>query len=119
MMLKILQTGTATEQRWTLCGQLTGPWVTELRSNWERTRGEAEGRKRVVDLRDVTFIDENGEGLLHEMGHEGAEFVASGVDTKDVLENLASTGKRPVRKFLAHLECRCDPPVGRREKERT
>lgn len=118
-MLKIVQTGTAVEQRWTLCGQLAGPWVTELRSNWERTRSEAEGRKRVVDLRDVTFIDENGEGLLHDMRREGAEFVASGVDTKDVLENLAATGTRPVRKFLAHLERRCDQQAGRREKEST
>ena len=118
-MLKIVQTGTATEQRWTLCGQLAGPWVTELRLNWERARTEADGRKRVVDLRDVTFIDENGEGLLQDMGHEGAEFVASGVDTKDVLENLAATGKRPVRKFLAHLECGCNQPASGREKERT
>ncbi len=107
-MLKITQSGTASERRWTLCGQLAGPWVAELRSSWERTRHESESRKRVVDLRDVTFIDENGEGLLHQMRHEGAEFVASGVDTKDLLDNLATAGKRPLRKFLAHLGCKDD-----------
>jgi len=107
-MLKIIESGTANEQRWTLYGQLAGPWVTELRSNWERTRSESDGRKRVVDLRDVTFIDESGEGLLHQLRREGAEFVASGVDTKDVLENLATGERRPLRKFLAHLGSECD-----------
>lgn len=107
-MLKITQSGTATEERWILCGQLAGPWVNELRASWEQTRYESEGRKRVVDLRDVTFIDESGEGLLHQMRHEGAEFVASGVDTRDVLENLATAGKRPLRRFLAHLGDGCD-----------
>ena len=57
-MLKITNSGTATKQRWTLCGQLTGPWVAELRSNWEQRRYESEGRKCLVDLTDVTFIDE-------------------------------------------------------------
>jgi anti-anti-sigma regulatory factor len=106
-MLKITNSGSATEQLWILCGQLTGPWVSELRSNWERTRSESAGRKRVVDLRDVTFIDESGQRLLNEMRHHGAEFVASGVDTKDVLENLANDGNRPLRRFLAHLGDEC------------
>lgn len=107
-MLKIINSSTATEQRWTLCGKLAGPWVAELRSNWERTRQESEGRRRVVDLRDVTFIDETGEGLLDHMRREGAEFVASGVDTKDVLENLATGEKRSLRKFLAHFGNECE-----------
>lgn len=102
-MLKIIKSGTATEQRWTLSGKLAGPWVAELRSSWERARLESEGRKRVVDLREVTFIDESGEGLLNHMRREGAEFVAGGVDTKDVLENLATGEKRSLRKFLAHF----------------
>jgi anti-anti-sigma regulatory factor len=116
-MLKIVQSRTTTEQRWTLCGQLAGPWVKELRSNWEQTRNDSNGRTRVIDLRDVTFIDENGEGLLDEMRHEGAEFVASGVDTKDVLENLAAAGQRPLRKFLMHLEHRGEQPDQNRERE--
>jgi hypothetical protein len=87
---------------------LAGPWVAELRSSWEQARYESDGRKRLVDLTDVTFIDESGEGLLQQMGNEGAEFTASGVDTKDLLENLSSKEKRPLRRFLAHLENGCD-----------
>jgi anti-anti-sigma regulatory factor len=106
-MLKIENSGTATEQRWTLCGQLAGPWVAELRSNWEQARSSSEDRKRLVDLTDVTFIDERGAQLLQQMRNEGAEFTASGVDTKDLIENLNATGRRPLRRFLAHLENGC------------
>ena len=106
-MLKITNSGTATEQRWVVSGQLTGPSVSELQSNWERMRWESGGRKPVVDLRDVTFIDESGRRLLDEMRHEGVEFVASGVDTKDVLENLANEGNPPLRRFLADLGDDC------------
>ena len=42
----------------------------------------------LIDLRDVTFIDESGEGLLGEMREQGAEFVARGVVAKHLLESL-------------------------------
>jgi hypothetical protein len=106
-MLKIENAGTATEQRWILCGQLAGPWVAELRSNWEETCPAEEDRRRLVDLTEVTFIDDQGAQLLRQMRKEGAEFTASGVDTQDLLENLNATGKRPLRRFLAHLENGC------------
>ena len=103
-MLKITNTGTATEQKWILCGQLSGPWVAELKSNWERTRFESRGRRRVVDLTDVTFIDERGESVLRRMRIQGAEFVARGVDTRQVVADLESKRKRPLRRCLAHLD---------------
>ena len=102
-MLKITNTDTATEQKWILYGQLCGPWVAELKSNWQKMRFETHGRRCVVDLTDVTFIDEYGEGVLRVMRNEGAEFVARGVDTKQVLADLESERKRPLRKCLAHL----------------
>lgn len=102
-MLKIVSAGTAGEQRWILCGQLAGPWVTELRVSWERVRSASDIRKHVVDLRDVTFIDESGVRLLNQMKSEGAEFLASGIETRDVLDNLASADQQPVRRLLPHL----------------
>ena len=102
-MLKITNTGTETEQKWILYGQLSGPWVTELQSNWETTRFDSQGRRCVVDLTDVTFIDEHGERVLCTMRSQGAEFVARGVDTKQVLADLESKRKRPLRWCLEHL----------------
>lgn len=99
-MLRITYAQTETEQRWTLCGQLTGPWVAELRECWERGRQDANRSRTIVDLSDVTFIDESGEKLLSEMRTGGTEFVARGVDTKHLLENLRAKGERPLRRFI-------------------
>jgi hypothetical protein len=94
-MLKITNSATANEDRWILCGKLAGPWVRELRSNWDQVRGRSRGRSYVIDLSDVVVIDKSGEELLGELRDEGAEFVASGVYTRHVLENLKSKDQRP------------------------
>ena len=99
-MLRITHARTQTEQRWTLCGRLTRPWVAELRASWEQGRQSGVDARTVVDLSDVTFIDESGEKLLSEMGSDGVEFIAAGVETVDLLKNLKISGKRPLRRFI-------------------
>jgi hypothetical protein len=54
----------------------------------------------VVNLNDVTFIDEDGERLLSDMRSAGVDFVATGVDTKHLLRNLKSRGERPLRRSI-------------------
>jgi len=107
-MLKITYADSDTEQRWILSGQLCGPWVAEWRSIWERVRGESTGRIRVVDLSDVTSIDERGEGLLRTLKEEGVRFVARGVDMRHILNHLQSDAKPSLRRSLAHLNRDCD-----------
>jgi hypothetical protein len=108
-MLRITNSVTTTEQRWILSGQLAGPWVGELRSNWHKELDASRKRRLIVDLSEVTFIDESGESLLHELRSSGAEFAAGGgVETRDLLENLRASGIRPVRKYLARHEGRND-----------
>jgi anti-anti-sigma regulatory factor len=97
-MLKITNNAAVNEERWILSGQLAGPWVAEFRSNWDQVRDRSRGGRYVIDLSDVTFIDESGEGLLGELRDEGAEFVARGVFTKHLLENLKSREKRPFQR---------------------
>jgi len=91
-MLRIIQSETATEQRWTLCGRLMGPSVAVLRACWEHDHQSADGVQRVLDLSDVTLIDESGEKLLAEMRSVGVQFVAAGIATKHLLENLCAQG---------------------------
>jgi hypothetical protein len=106
-VLRITHARIDTEERWTLCGQLTGPWVEELRASWEHSRQAAGNVPAVVDLSDVTFIDESGERLLAEMRIEGTAFVAAGVDTKHLLKHLSAPGKRSLRRFIAPLVSPC------------
>jgi len=87
-MLRIVINDTASEQRWVLQGRLAGPYVAELSANWEQTQDKRLGRKAVIDLSDVTFIDKGGEEVLRTMMKEGAQFIACGICTKHVLETL-------------------------------
>jgi hypothetical protein len=98
-MLRITYARTDTTQHWTLCGQLTGPWVEELRASWRH--GHEAGVRAVVDLSEVTFIDESGEKLLSQMRSDGAEFVAIGVDTTHLLTELKAEGERSLRRCIA------------------
>ena len=98
-MLRASYSNDAAGQRWQLCGRLAGSWVDELRACWLKSRRNP-GARVVLDLTDVTFIDEAGEELLAEMLSAGAEFVAAGVENKDLLEGLKHNGRRPVRRLV-------------------
>jgi anti-anti-sigma regulatory factor len=113
-MLRISYAQTETTQgavqRWTLCGQLAGAWVEELRGCFEHHRQAAGTAHTVVDLRDVTFIDDSGEQLLLDLTAAGTEFVAAGVETRHLLENLRSREERPHRKFSVRSFMQCGKP---------
>jgi hypothetical protein len=109
-MLRVSYSDTADGHRWSLCGHLAGPWVGELRSVWEFTRKCAPRARSIVDLSDVTFIDEAGEGLLSEMESDGTEFIAVGVENTDLLASLKQKGQRPLRRLIRHLGAACAAP---------
>jgi hypothetical protein len=92
-----------------LCGQLAGRWVNEFRSQWrEFTASQSPPKRDVVDLTDVTFIDEGGETLLEQMSREGIDLIAgAGVDNRDLLENLCTKERRPVRRMLGRRNETC------------
>ncbi len=99
-MLRISYSRTNLAESWTLCGQLAGAWVDELRSCWEHSRHNSPARKSVVNLSDVTFIDEGGEKLLCEMRASGVKFVATGIETKHLIENLRSKSVKSLRRLV-------------------
>jgi outer membrane protein TolC len=103
IMLKITITDTPEEQKWTLQGQLTGTSVSELLSSWSNTRDARKGRRCMVDLDDVTFIDEEGESALDEMMREGVRTVARGVYTKQLLADIRSKNKRRMCRFFGRM----------------
>jgi anti-anti-sigma regulatory factor len=92
-MLKITITNTPTEEKWTLHGRLVAPWVDELKASWKRARRTVQRRKCTVNLDEVTFIDKCGERMLRSMSNQGAQFVASDVYVKHVLDRLKGKSK--------------------------
>jgi hypothetical protein len=74
---------------WILQGSLCGLMVDELAATWESTRAERAGRECVIDMVDLTGIDERGEEQLILMMREGARFVVRGVYSQSLLESLS------------------------------
>ncbi|HEX3472775.1 MAG TPA: hypothetical protein VHT28_16455 [Silvibacterium sp.] len=85
-MLKITISETRAEMRWILQGRLAGVWVDELRTSWKKKPRSQNATPYVIDLNDVTFIDQRGERLLRAMSKRGVQFIATGIYIKYVLQ---------------------------------
>ena len=84
--MKITRIETSAEEKWTLQGRLVGLWVSELRKCWKKTHRTDNNLKCIVDLNDVTLIDRKGERLLRTMSKEGAQFIATGIYIRHLLQ---------------------------------
>ena len=94
-MLKISFSETPAEERWVLHGRFTDPWVLEFKVCWKKNHRRDAARACIVDLSEVTFIDECGERLLGVLARHGARFKASGMYTNHILEQItARVGSR-------------------------
>jgi anti-anti-sigma regulatory factor len=98
-VLRIAMTEELWGQRWTLQGRLSGPWVAQLKSNWKKSHCPDGIRKCVVDVSGVTFVDLEGERVLAAMMKDGAEFIASGMYTRHILEILEKRHQRWIRRW--------------------
>ena len=87
-MFRVSYSDIADGHRWSLHGRLAGPWVDELRSCWKYVRDRAPLARAIVDLKEVTFIDQAGEELLAEMRRAGAELLATGVEHQHLVAML-------------------------------
>jgi len=113
-MLKITLLDSAKELRFRLEGRLSGPWVNELRQCWLTASSTTEGRRTVVDLRDVDFVDPAGETLLRELRGSGVELAAATPFMKAVVQRIATAGcdtveEKPSRTANALI---CTDPLG-------
>ncbi len=51
-------------------GRIVGPWAAELGVAWKQLTPTLQGRPVEVDLRDVTFVDEDGMRILRQIYRE-------------------------------------------------
>ena len=77
-------------EEWKLAGRLAGPWADELRTVWRRIRHHVPRAHSVIDLKEVTSIDDAGNRLLAEMRRAGARLVTAG--TKPVRRKMEYLG---------------------------
>ena len=93
-MLKISIADTPSRRTLVVEGTLVGPWVAELGTTWRNASWELDGRKLVIDLRNLTIISREGEEAIFDLMKEGAEFTCGGVLTRHVLKQLAGKKQR-------------------------
>lgn len=90
-MLKITLHDSASELRFRLEGKLSGPWVGEFRQCCETASSTTEGRRTVIDLRDVEFVDEAGQELLGGLSRRGVQLQASTPFMQSIIEAAAAS----------------------------
>src|SRR5580692_4959521 len=99
-MLKISFSETPAEEKWILEGRLSGAWVRELRASWKKNHQTDKERACIMDLKEVTFIDETGERLLRALRNEGAQFISGGCYVRHIVERLKVRRKRKTSNLL-------------------
>ena len=78
-------------------GRLAGPWAIELGRLWDEKAPELTQKKMTLDLRETTFADAGGIGILHIIyAQTGATILAGSPWTKYLAEEVASPNLEPL-----------------------
>lgn len=95
--MKISLVDNARQRRLIVEGKLIAPWAAELRSACEKARAELRGRELVVEMKHISTISPEGEGLILELINGGIRFRCHGVFTKHVVKELTRRASRNLR----------------------
>jgi anti-anti-sigma regulatory factor len=87
-MLRISVLNGSGTRRLKLEGKLAHEWVHEAEKAWSALTLLTGCSDLVVDLLDVSFVDDSGHELLAAMRHAGAELVASGPMMSALIEEI-------------------------------
>jgi hypothetical protein len=94
-MLKISIVEARNKRRLLVEGRLIAPWSAELISACNTARESLDGRELLVELNNITAINQEGENGLIALMNEGVQFRGRGVFTKQVLRQLARRARKP------------------------
>lgn len=74
-------------------GRLAGPVIVEAERCWQATRAAYPDRPIRLDLRAVTFLDQEGKAFLKQAFQQGAGFLSSGCLTRSYVEEIMHSGQ--------------------------
>jgi hypothetical protein len=92
-MLKITLHDSAGELRFRLEGRLSGAWVAELRQCWQTARSTVHDRKTTLDLREVDYVDADGQCLLAELFRQGFDLKAVTPLIRELVHEIERAGR--------------------------
>ena len=88
-MLMITEQPNANTLTFKLAGALAGEWATVLERCWCDAINASDASRFIVDLTEVTFVDEIGKELLGLMMRQGVELIARDILMKSIVEEIA------------------------------
>jgi anti-anti-sigma regulatory factor len=89
-MLRVTKSEEADATCFKLEGKLTSCWVDVLEQCWVQAAAEYSGKRMVVDLSAVTYVDGRGTELLGRMYRDGADFQARTCLAKGIVDEIKS-----------------------------
>ena len=87
-MLRISVENGPLTTRFKLEGKLAHEWVSEAEKSWDALIAMKGKKKVIVDLFDVSFVDDLGWELLAQMRHAGATLLGSGPLMSALIEDI-------------------------------
>jgi anti-anti-sigma regulatory factor len=87
-MLRISVVNESGITRMKLEGKLAHEWVDEAKKAWAAMAGMSYETGLVVDLLNVSFVDDAGHQLLAEMRHAGAELMGAGLLMSALIDEI-------------------------------
>ena len=90
-MLRITTETKRTKTVLTIEGRIAGPSVATVEQCWRELYAASPRQKFTVNLCGVSFIDNSGKMLLHEMHRLGAEFQAEGCLNQAIVGEISTT----------------------------
>jgi len=89
-MLRVTKSDEADATNFKLEGKLASCWVDVLEQCWRQAAAEYAGKRIVVDLSALTYVDGRGTELLGRMYRDGADFQARTCLAKGIVEEIKS-----------------------------
>lgn len=89
-MLRVTRSQEADKICLKLEGKLAGSWVDVVAQCWKQALAEGVGSAITIDLSAITYVDERGTELLHEMHAGGVQLRATTCLGKGIVEQVRS-----------------------------
>jgi len=87
-MLRVTKSDETGATSFKLEGKLASCWVDVLEQCWRQAVAEYSGKRMVVDLNALTYVDGRGTELLGRMYRDGADFQARTCLAKGIVDEI-------------------------------
>src|SRR5260370_14969799 len=81
-------------------GKLVGAWAKELEQSWKTASSIRNRKALIVDLTEISYIDEDGKRVLAKLFGDGAFFRTAGPMTRAIVYEITAKSRNPWRGIL-------------------